>query len=380
MPRRVTSAETTSRRVTVPSALSSLCFKAESSRWQFTPFLFFTLSLYPLLGSWSSPTLWGPSTSKHEWVQSKLVPSPPHSTPHKHPCSLTHTCVWAFFSFKFSFSLWCTGPIPSAWLVLTDKWKSQISHQQKMESEEDFRGLYPAAMSVLNTPEWRHQEPLLHFILYYPGKDMLTEMWGSLFIYLKSCWQKKNYNDDKLLLRWRGPRTLPCGHDSSHFFPLPSFCKLRQYSIFWLSFSFWRCTWQPDLFICWGWSPCWLLFETVSVGRWKIKKRAEGRYGETNHSYSHLLQSFLIDFECFHQQSDPGKSVLLCLPLQLRFNGLDWWKQMSVKNHFTGNKLIWQKIMFDVVFVNFSCACLACAVNTEAGLKFKKMGPQKGSF
>lgn len=36
--------------------------------------------------------------------------------------------------------------------------------------------------------------------------------------------------------------------------------------------------------------------------------------------------------------------------------------------------------MFDVVFGNFSCACLACAVNTEAGLKFKKMGPQKGSF
>lgn len=172
MPRRVTSAETTSRRVTVPSALSSLCFKAESSRWQFTPppSFFFTPSLYPLLGSWSYPTLRGPSMSKHEWVQSKLVRSPPHTQipllAHTHTC--THLCsgfFFFFFSFKFSFSLWCTGPIPSAWLALTDKWKSQISHQQKMESEEDFRGLYPAAMSVLNSPEWRHQEQLLHFIL-----------------------------------------------------------------------------------------------------------------------------------------------------------------------------------------------------------------------
>lgn len=134
MPRRVTSAETTSRRVTVPSALSSLCFKAESSRWQFTPFLFFTLSLYPLLGSWSSPTLWGPSTSKHEWVQSKLVPSPPHSTPHKHPCSLTHTCVWAFF-FPLSFLFPSDAQVPSP---LHD-WSSLTSGNHRYPTSKRWR-------------------------------------------------------------------------------------------------------------------------------------------------------------------------------------------------------------------------------------------------
>lgn len=34
--------------------------------------------------------------------------------------------------------------------------------------------------------------------------------------------------------------------------------------------------------------------------------------------YSHLLQSFLIDLACLHQQSDPGTAFFLYLTLQLR--------------------------------------------------------------
>lgn len=145
MPERVTSAETTSRGLTVPSALSSRRFKAESSLWQFTPLPclppYLPLSTV-LWGSRSYSPLPGPSMSKHEWVQSKLAPPP------------SNTHLFYFFSFppfKFSLSLWCTGPIPSAWLAFTDKWKSQRSYWQKMESEEDFRNVYPTAISVLSS-------------------------------------------------------------------------------------------------------------------------------------------------------------------------------------------------------------------------------------
>lgn len=150
MPERVTSAETTSRGLTVPSALSSSRFKAESSLWQFTPTPPPPLSPSPLSlsmvlwGSWSYSPLPGPSMSKHEWVQSKLPPPPP-------PFQHTHLFFFFLSPFKFSFSLWCTGPIPSAWLALADKWKSQRSYWQKMEGEEDFRNAYPTAISVLNS-------------------------------------------------------------------------------------------------------------------------------------------------------------------------------------------------------------------------------------
>ncbi|KAL6110792.1 uncharacterized protein ACO6RY_19815 [Pungitius sinensis] len=66
MPERVTSAETTSRGLTVPSALSSPRFKAGSSLWQFTP-PHASLPSSPstvLWGSWSSSPLPGPSMSK----------------------------------------------------------------------------------------------------------------------------------------------------------------------------------------------------------------------------------------------------------------------------------------------------------------------------
>lgn len=130
--------------LTAPSALSSPCIKAESSLWQFTP-----SSVPPLVlwGSWSSSPLPGPSMSKHEWVQSKFVP---HTLTQAHK----HTLVSpSSVSFKFSFSLWCTGPIPSAWLAHADKWKSQRSYWQTMESEEDFRNMYPTAINVLNSKQ-----------------------------------------------------------------------------------------------------------------------------------------------------------------------------------------------------------------------------------
>lgn len=51
------------------------------------------------------------------------------------------------------------------------------------------------------------------------------------------------------------------------------------------------------------------------------KQKARGgrqREGGRPLIYSHLLQSFLIDLACLHQQSDPGVAFSLYLTLQLR--------------------------------------------------------------
>lgn len=113
MPERVTSAETTSRGLTVPSALSSSLFKAESSLWQFTPSSF---SL-PLPSLWSSgvagPILLSQGRQCQRMSESSQSQSPPSA----------HTQTHLFFPLSsFKFSLSSDAQVPSTlhdWPSLT---------------------------------------------------------------------------------------------------------------------------------------------------------------------------------------------------------------------------------------------------------------------
>lgn len=157
MPERVTSAETTSRGLTVPSALSSRRFKAESSLWQFTPLLclppYLPLSTV-LWGSRSYSPLPGPSMSKHEWVQSKPPPSP------------THTLVLFFLFLPLSFLFPSDAQVPSP---LHD-WPSLTSGNHRDPTGKRWRAkktleMCTLQLSVSSAQEWRHQVHFLHDIL-----------------------------------------------------------------------------------------------------------------------------------------------------------------------------------------------------------------------
>lgn len=145
--------------LTAPSTLSSPSIKAESSLWQFTP------SPVPptppvLWGSWSSSPLPGPSMSKHEWVQSKLVPHT-STQAHKH----THTCfpllselyVFSFPLMHRSHPLSMTGPC----------WQVEITE-----------------ILLANDGKWRRLQKYVPYSLKLKGGAKKKEIAGWSFIYI----------------------------------------------------------------------------------------------------------------------------------------------------------------------------------------------------
>lgn len=99
-----------------------------------------------LWGSWSYSPLPRPSMSKHEWVQSKIVPG---FNIHTHV--FFFCCCFLPLSFRFPSDAQVPSP-PHDWPSLTSgNHRDPTGKRWRVwEHEEDFKNVYPTAINSLN--------------------------------------------------------------------------------------------------------------------------------------------------------------------------------------------------------------------------------------
>lgn len=248
MPGRVTSAETTSMDFTVPLALSSPCFKAKRSLWQFPLSLAFPLSL---TFSLSGPLGWLVLLSSSQACQCQSLTESSQS-------QLPRSLFLSLSLMLQSLPLCMAGPIWQVEIteILAPRWAKKTSECRLPYSDQLSWTLKMTQSAYISLYFWNYLQFEFHENIWKRARDikmvcLLLCSWCFFVLSRINREGGKRGERKGASLAKRDLGFCPVGMAAFIFLCLHHYSP--RFPEVWLSFTYWSYIWQHVLFICWAW-------------------------------------------------------------------------------------------------------------------------------